>query len=111
MGARHDDYLRSVPPGSYINVEDFESPAHLAEYLQLLDSNDDLYNQFFRYKDHFRYEEIYDTAVWCRLCSLLHFRDDDGYTHWYDDYEQWWNGACLSKTDGANPWMRWNDKS
>ena len=42
MGARHDDYWRFALPESYINVEDMQSPAHLAEFLHSIDSNDDL---------------------------------------------------------------------
>ena len=50
LGARPEDYEALAPPHSYIHVDDFESPRHLAEYLHKLDKNDDLYNEYFRWK-------------------------------------------------------------
>jgi hypothetical protein len=48
MGARREDYERSAPYKSFIHVEDFESPAKLAEYLHKLDKDDALYNEYFQ---------------------------------------------------------------
>ncbi|GFO50580.1 glycoprotein 3-alpha-l-fucosyltransferase a [Plakobranchus ocellatus] len=48
MGAAPEDYARAAPPHSFIHVDDFESPKHLAEYLNTLDKNDALYNEYFR---------------------------------------------------------------
>ena len=48
MGARPEDYAAVAPPGSYIHVDDFPSPRHLAEYLHTLDAEDDKYNEYFR---------------------------------------------------------------
>ncbi len=48
MGARREDYERSAPYKSFIHVDDFESPAQLAEYLHQLDKNDTLYNEYFQ---------------------------------------------------------------
>lgn len=45
MGARPSDYTRLAPPNSFIHVEDFNDPQHLAEYLLLLDANSTLYNK------------------------------------------------------------------
>ena len=50
MGARPEDYARSAPFKSYIHVDDFESPKELAEYLHKLDEDDDLYNEYFKWK-------------------------------------------------------------
>ena len=51
MGARPEDYKSVLPPDSYIHVDDFRSPEHLAEYLNVIDKNDTLYNSYFRWKD------------------------------------------------------------
>ena len=51
MGARPKDYKALLPPDSYISVDDFQSPKHLAEYLHILDKDDTLYNSYFRWKD------------------------------------------------------------
>lgn len=50
MGARPIEYRLSAPLNSYIHVADFESPQKLAEYLKLLDKNDELYNSYFKWK-------------------------------------------------------------
>ena len=50
MGARPEDYERAAPYKSYIHVDDFEGPKELAEYLKKLEENDDLYNEYFRWK-------------------------------------------------------------
>lgn len=50
MGGRRDDYFNLAPPNSYIHVDDFHSPAHLAAYLRYLDGNDTAYAAFFAWK-------------------------------------------------------------
>src|SRR6218665_1285183 len=107
MGARPQDYASAAPPGSYIHVDDFESPRILAEYLKVLDGNDTLYNEYFEYKKQWRIVDIHETLYWCRLCALVHLKDDVNYVHWYEDYNKWWNGACYSRQDGQNPWYTW----
>jgi len=49
MGAHPDDYKRAAPKNSYIHVDDFESPKHLAEYLHQLDKDDKKYNEYFKW--------------------------------------------------------------
>ena len=68
MGAHPDDYARAAPPGSYIHVDDFETPQQLAEYLKKLDKNDDLYNDYFRWQSCGRF---INTKFWCRICAML----------------------------------------
>lgn len=50
MGARAEEYEASAPYHSYIHVEDFKGPKHLAEYLHELDNNEDKYNAYFKWK-------------------------------------------------------------
>lgn len=69
MGAHPDDYRRVAPKYSYIHVDDFPSPRDLADYLNQLDSDDDLYNAYFRWKGT---GEFIDTRFFCRLCAMLH---------------------------------------
>lgn len=63
MGAHPDDYRAVAPPHSYIHVDDFESPRHLADYLKLLDQNDTLYNEYFAWKGT---GTFINTKFWCR---------------------------------------------
>ena len=50
MGARPQDYERAAPYKSYIHVDDFEGPKELAEFLKQVESNDEVYNEYFRWK-------------------------------------------------------------
>uniref|UniRef100_A0A2P2I9W7 Fucosyltransferase n=1 Tax=Hirondellea gigas TaxID=1518452 RepID=A0A2P2I9W7_9CRUS len=74
------DYSAVAPPHSYINVLDFPSVKHLADYLLYLDRNHTAYNQYFRWK--VEYESLmyyralkphdYNNISWCQLCEKLH---------------------------------------
>ena len=50
MGARPEDYEKASPFHSYIHVDDFDSPKELAEYLKMLDQDDEKYNEYFKWK-------------------------------------------------------------
>ena len=63
MGAHPSDYEAVAPPQSYIHVDDFESPKDLAQFLLTLDTNDDMYNSYFRWKET---GEFVNTKFWCR---------------------------------------------
>ncbi|TNN05109.1 Glycoprotein 3-alpha-L-fucosyltransferase A, partial [Schistosoma japonicum] len=52
MGASIEEYERVAPPYSFIHVDQFESPAKLAEYLKYLDKNDTAYNEYFAWHGH-----------------------------------------------------------
>ena len=69
MGAHPDDYKKVAPPNSFIHVDEFNSPRQLAEYMHILDNNDDLYNEYFRWKGT---GEFINTKFVCRLCAMLH---------------------------------------
>uniref|UniRef100_A0A1B6D299 Fucosyltransferase n=2 Tax=Clastoptera arizonana TaxID=38151 RepID=A0A1B6D299_9HEMI len=92
MGARPEDYARSAPTNSYIHVDDFESPKHLAQYLNTLDKNDDLYNSYFKWKGT---GEFINTRFFCRLCALLH---DDFPIKSYREINDWWRGPGVCTT-------------
>ena len=48
MGARPEDYAKVAPHNSFIHVDQFSSPQHLAEFLLELDRDDEKYNQYFQ---------------------------------------------------------------
>ncbi len=47
LGAYREDYISTLPPHSYINVDDFQSVRELAAYIKFLDQNDAAYAAFF----------------------------------------------------------------
>ncbi|CAH1798488.1 unnamed protein product [Owenia fusiformis] len=76
-GANHEKYL---PPKSYIDIRDFATPADLANYLQKLDKNDDLYNEYFSWR--YKISPVFDFQkatpkqpleyYVCQVCRLIH---------------------------------------
>ncbi|XP_008179943.1 glycoprotein 3-alpha-L-fucosyltransferase A isoform X3 [Acyrthosiphon pisum] len=104
MGGRRDDYERIAPKRSYVHVDDYESPKRLAEYLRRLDADDDLYNEYFRWKGT---GEFIDTKFFCRLCAMLH--DDDAPAKHYRNVNDWWRGQGVC--NNAMPWRRFIESS
>jgi len=108
MGAPRVDYERAAPPQSFIYVDDFESPRHLAEFLRLVAADRDLYNSYFRWQGA---GEYIDTKFWCRLCALLHETRRTGRHSVYDRLNDWWRGpgACVDDKAPGKKWMSWPD--
>ena len=63
------DYKATLPPGSYINVEDFSSVKALADYLLMLSKNDVMYRQYFEWKKEF--EVVSGNSLFCQVCAFL----------------------------------------
>ncbi|ELT94484.1 hypothetical protein CAPTEDRAFT_178673 [Capitella teleta] len=105
MGARSEDYRKTAPPGSYIHVDSFASPRALADYLSLLDKDDSLYNQYFRWKNT---GEFIDTKWWCRLCAMVHQPFIDHHQQTVTDLDSWWRGpgVCVAPKKGQR-WATW----
>ena len=101
--ARKEDYERSAPKKSFIHVDDFDGPEHLAEYLHKLDRDDNLYNEYFQWKGT---GEMINTKFFCRVCSLLHDeqRREEAATY-YKDINQWWRGkgTCVKSSWRSTP--------
>lgn len=89
MGARPEDYELSAPQKSYIHIDEFASPKELAEFLDILDKNDDLYNSYFKWKGT---GEFINTYYWCRLCAMLHDEGELEKPRSYVDINEWWRG-------------------
>ena len=97
------NYSVVAPPHSYINALDFGSVRELAEYIQKVDEDDDLYMSYFWWHEHY-YVNItleHTARSFCRLCGMLH--DPSLPSKRYVDFEQWWRhdahiGASLNKT-------------
>ncbi|XP_058446761.1 glycoprotein 3-alpha-L-fucosyltransferase A [Malaya genurostris] len=97
MGARPEDYEASSPQKSYIHVDEFASPRELAEYLNILDRNEELYNSYFKWKGT---GEFINTYFWCRICAMLHDEASFQKPKWYEDINDWWRGPGVC-TNGS----------
>ena len=88
MGPSLQDYEAVAPPHSFIHVDSFNSPADLAKYLHQLDQNDELYNQYFAWK---QLGGFIDTKFFCRVCSMLHYSRHREPANQVD-IPGWWSG-------------------
>lgn len=95
------NYSKYAPPHSYINVFDFQTTKHLADYLLLLDKNDTLYNQYFEWKKHYIIQQN-GINPWCTLCSKLNDPDEPIKT--YANLRKWWidDANCMTFIDDEN---------
>ena len=81
------NYSEIAPKKSFINVNDFQSPAELAKYLLYLDANVTAYAEYFEWKKYFdRFEA--SPKVFCNLCEALN--DEQLKEKVYSDFKHWW---------------------
>ena len=80
-----------APPHSYIDVRDFKSPKHLAEYLLYLDKHDDKYMSYFEWRKQFKCRKVntFTREVFCDFCQYL-FEEErpriiQTFTKWFFD--------------------------
>ena len=64
------NYTQLLPPHSFIDVRDFESPRHLAEYLKMLGNNDQLYREYFQWKTHYKVVAAQFEHT-CQICAFM----------------------------------------
>ncbi|XP_032790955.2 alpha-(1,3)-fucosyltransferase C [Daphnia magna] len=89
------DYSFYLPAGSYVNAMDFDSPERLADHLNKLMVDDELYLTYFRWKAKYAVERRAKDAM-CRLCRLI--SDPETKDKSYADIADWWAGDV----NGAN---------
>lgn len=111
----HGNHAKAAPPHSFINALDFTSVRHLADYLIKLDKNDNLYNQYFWWKDYYKINNgvLYSGLhyrTFCSLCAALHnpnlhsnqhhhkkaFQQDSG--SYYQNLKSWWRDGSNCKS-------------
>ncbi len=51
LGAYKEDYISTLPPHPYINVDDFRSIRELEAYIKYLDQNDNAYAAYFAWRN------------------------------------------------------------
>ena len=91
------DYTKLAIPGSYINVLDFKSVKHLAQYLQYLDKNDTAYNEYFKWRKKYKVTAGIGRAL-CNICQWFVSSVSHG-TKVYNDLTEYWvkRGKCTTK--------------
>lgn len=91
LGTHRKNYEKLVLGDSFIHVDDFASAKELALYLLYLDNHDDLYQNYFRWRKHFKVKEV---GLWsepsCQACDYIRrrrpFRVANNLNKWYWGY-------------------------
>ena len=81
------NYTEISPPNSFINIEDFQSPKHLAAYLHQLGNNESAYNDYFQWKQSYTLGRHRPLA--CALCKVAH--SDQSFPAHTKYYQEWAN--------------------
>ncbi|XP_015249294.1 PREDICTED: alpha-(1,3)-fucosyltransferase 9-like [Cyprinodon variegatus] len=72
LGTSRQNYENFVPGDAFIHVDDFKSPKELAEYLLLLDKNQELYHKYFTWRRYFNVKRCYFWAEHtCKACEYI----------------------------------------
>ena len=89
LGPKIADYEKVAPPHSFIHVDNFTSPKHLAEYIKYLDKNDEAYYEYHMWRNKYEVKvSDYNLKPYCKLCSMLH---KTVYTHEQRDIQEFWD--------------------
>nr|XP_026487170.1 alpha-(1,3)-fucosyltransferase C-like [Vanessa tameamea] len=87
------NYTRFMPDGIYLNAREL-SAEKLAEKMNDLILNPDLYVEYFRWKNHYSYHrrsESIETDDYCRFCSMLNEQDLVNKITTYPNFRKWWD--------------------
>lgn len=106
MGTQRSNYQLLLPPDSYINIDDFASPAVLAQFIYRLNSTDE-YKNYYKWKKHFQVlnEHAYFKSKsyhYCRVCEALNYNDKSKKV--YEKLEDFWS----VRKDCHPAWNDWN---
>ena len=81
------NYTSEISKDAFINIADFESPRHLADYLNLLDKNLTAYERYFHWR---RGRVPHQNRPFCDLCRMLHNSSLPSKS--YPNVASWWFG-------------------
>ncbi|XP_003728118.2 glycoprotein 3-alpha-L-fucosyltransferase A-like [Strongylocentrotus purpuratus] len=106
-GAPKEDYLQVAPPKSFIHLQDFNSMVDLVDYLNLLNSNDTLYNSYFEWKRYgtipmtLRREGVLSPPFLCKIVAKIRKYENDSFDGKHRKGEtnpsikNWWSNSCV----------------
>ena len=99
MGASVEDYAAIAPPHSFLHVDNYNSPADLANHLEILAKDENLYNEFLEWRTQ---GEWLRTRFFCRVCAMLHYHQEHGpSTGVVGGWGQWWGGKGVCRAAGS----------
>merc|ERR1712037_517425 len=77
-GLEEGDYLKLAPPNSYLHVDHFQGPEHLAAQVKYLIETPEEYNKYHAWRSHYTVlneHGYFGSPIrhYCRLCEALNF--------------------------------------
>ena len=100
--ARYDHY---IPPSGYIDVRNFTSPKHLAEYIDYLDKNTTAYLEYFQWRQYALHIKL--PKYMCELCLKLFLDDRDNRQQALVHIDQYWNSKTQCHSYKKYPNGQW----
>ncbi|XP_045505009.1 alpha-(1,3)-fucosyltransferase C-like [Colias croceus] len=82
------NYSRFLPPSSYIDAGKLNSD-EIATLIVEAINNRNVYEDYFRWHNHYTYKESPVIADVCSLCELLHSQENEFKS--INKFRQWWN--------------------
>ena len=86
------NYSQELPRGSYIDIKNFTSPRHLADYLKEVMHSEELYSSYHAWR---RREQLANNNILCNICEYIYA--NQGKEQIIPDIGQVWNGthSCI----------------
>ncbi|XP_071476955.1 alpha-(1,3)-fucosyltransferase 7-like [Diadema antillarum] len=74
FGTRRENYMQVAPPNSFVHAADFETLQDLADYLNLVANDDELYRKYYEWRKTGEVVLTFPTlpGVFCRAIPYLH---------------------------------------
>lgn len=94
MGGKIEEYKKILPPDSFIHIDEFLSPHHLAKHLLSVANNSEKYMGYHAWRSNFRVANEHgyfksDIFHYCRICEALNYNDQAPKV--YNNMEVFWN--------------------
>ncbi|KAL3986464.1 5'-AMP-activated protein kinase, regulatory gamma subunit [Sarotherodon galilaeus] len=91
LGPTRQNYEKIIQGDAFIHVDDFSSPKDLADYLLLLDKNEEMYLRYFEWRRHFKVKKVqFPVEHACLTCDYL--RKHKEYKE-FNDLDKWFWGS------------------
>ncbi|CAI5676641.1 alpha-(1,3)-fucosyltransferase 9 isoform X1 [Oreochromis niloticus] len=91
LGPTRQNYENFIQGDAFIHVDDFSSPKDLADYLLLLDKNEEMYLRYFEWRRHFKARKVqFPVEHACLTCDYL--RRHKEYKE-FNDLDKWFWGS------------------
>lgn len=84
-------FLRFLPPGSYLDSRKL-GPKELALQMTTIIGNRSRYYDFFRWRNHYLYENTGYTEDICNLCAMMNYNNIIEQKSSWAYFRSWWNG-------------------